>query len=212
MNITIAGAGYVGLVTGICLSSKGRNVTIVDVDEHKIGMLNEGKPPIFEKGLSELLEEYGGGMTFTTDPQKAYTDADVVMLAVPTPERRDGSANLSFIYNACGQIASYSDNGCLVAVKSTVPAGTCDKIERFFAGSGAADLFPVASNPEFLAQGTAVHDTLFPPRIVIGAENSSDANLLKDVYAGFKCEFVMTDRKSAEMIKYASNDFLAMKI
>jgi len=212
MKITIAGAGYVGLVTGVCLSQKGQNVTLIDIDEHKIKMLREGKPPIFEKDLPELLSECGDRMQFTTDPKKAYSDADIVMLAVPTPDRRDGSANLTYLYNACEQILKHSEKGCFVVVKSTVPVGTCDKVERFLEERAKPGLFRVVSNPEFLAQGTAIDDTLRPSRIIIGAEDEAAAQTVREIYDGFDSEFVISDRRSAEMIKYASNDFLALKI
>ncbi|MCL1916759.1 MAG: UDP-glucose/GDP-mannose dehydrogenase family protein [Peptococcaceae bacterium] len=212
MNITIAGAGYVGLITAVCLSRKGQNITLTDIDENKITMLQKQEAPIFENGLSEMLHEYGGKMIFTTVPEQAYGRADIVMLAVPTPDRRDGSANLKYLYEACGQVASHCAKGCLVVVKSTVPVGTCDKIEHFFNDRTLSGLFRVASNPEFLAQGTAIQDTLHPARIIIGAENEAVAQEVQEIYNGFNSDFVVTDRRSAEMIKYASNDFLAMKI
>lgn len=212
MKITIAGAGYVGLVTGICLSHVGQNITIVDVDESRIQKLNEGKSPIYEKGLDTLLLKCCKNMLFTNNPQKAYADADTVMIAVATPDRRDGSANLEFLYDVCRQILSYSRNGCLVIVKSTAPVGTCSKIQQFFDDNSQKGLFKVASNPEFLAQGTAVRDTLRPSRIVIGAEEESVAEAVRQIYDTIDTKFVITDSRSSEMIKYASNDFLALKI
>lgn len=211
MNITIAGAGYVGLVTGVCLSHRGRNITIMDVDEDKICMLGESKSPIFEKDLDTLLKECQSKMSFTSAPEKAYSDADAVMIAVATPDRRDGSANLEYLYQVCNQILSYSRNGCLVIVKSTAPVGTCDKIQQFF-DDNRNGLFKVAANPEFLAQGTAVQDTLHPARIVIGANEEPVAAAVRKIYEGFDSKFILTDSRSAEMIKYASNDFLALKI
>jgi len=211
MNITIVGAGYVGLVTGVCLSSKGQKVTMIDIDKDKIETLKAGKPPFYENGLSELIKENHANMSFTIEPAEAYTNADVVMLAVATPERRDGSANLTHLYDACNQILQYSKDGCIVIVKSTVPVGTCDKLQMLFSG-GKTGYYQIVSSPEFLAQGSAIKDTLFPSRIVIGAEDDSTANTVKEIFTGFDCEFVMTDRRSAEMIKYASNDFLALKI
>jgi UDPglucose 6-dehydrogenase len=133
------------------------------------------------------------------------------MLAVATPERRDGSANLTYLFDACAQILSNSEKGCTIVVKSTVPVGTCDKIEQFL-DEKKPGLFRVVSNPEFLAQGSAIDDTLYPSRIVVGTEDSSTASLIKDIYQCFESEFILTDRKSAEMIKYASNDFLALKL
>jgi len=211
MKITIAGAGYVGLVTGLCLSSKGLSVTILDVDSNKIEMLQNGKAPFHENGLDEFLETYRSNITFTTDPEEAYQHTDAVMLAVPTPEKKDGSANLEYLYDACGQIVKYSKKGCTIIVKSTVPVGTGDKLERFFFNK-APGLFHVASNPEFLAQGTAIQDTLSPARIVIGAQERTTAQLVWEIYKSFDCEIVVTNRRSAEMIKYAANDFLALKL
>ena len=211
LNITIAGAGYVGLVTGVCLSSKGQNITIIDIDKDKIETLRGGNPPFYEDRLSEMIKENHVNMTFTTDPAEAYTNADAVMLAVATPEKRDGSANLTYLYDACSQILQHSRDGCLVIVKSTVPVGTCDKMQQFFL-KRRPGCFQIASNPEFLAQGSAVMDTLFPSRIVIGTEDASAAEIVQEIFRDFDCVFVMTDRRSAEMIKYASNDFLALKI
>ncbi|MCL1792128.1 MAG: UDP-glucose/GDP-mannose dehydrogenase family protein [Peptococcaceae bacterium] len=212
MKITIAGAGYVGLITGVCLSHKGLDITLIDTDEAKIALLQEGKAPFTEKGLPELLAECGDNMVFTTDPKKAYAHADVIMFAVPTPDRRDGSANLAYLFGACELAAAYCAKGCLVVIKSTVPVGTCDKIERFFNETTLPGLFRVVSNPEFLAQGTAVADTFDPARIVIGAEDDNTAREAMTIYDSFTNQFVLTDRRTAEMIKYASNDFLALKI
>lgn len=212
MKITIAGAGYVGLITGICLSHKGETVTIMDVDEEKIAMLREGKSPIFEKGLDELLQECRGSTSFTSLPQEAYADAEAVMIAVSTPDRRDGSANLAYLYHVCRQILTHAENCRLVIIKSTVPVGTCNKIQQLFDENNPKDRMQVVSNPEFLAQGTAVQDTLFPARIVIGADEPAAAAAVREIYRDFDSNFVMTDSRSAEMIKYASNDFLALKI
>jgi len=211
MKITIAGAGYVGLITGLCLSSKGLNVTILDIDSKKIEMLQNRKSPFHENGLDEFLKKHIDNILFTTSSKEAYQNAEVVMLAVPTPEKKDGSANLEYLYGACKKIAEHSKIGCTVIVKSTVPVGTGDKIERFF-NEKAPGFFRVASNPEFLAQGTAIHDTLCPSRIVIGAEESITAQMVWDIYKSFDCEIIITNRRSAEMIKYAANDFLALKL
>ena len=211
MNITITGAGYVGLVTGVCLSSKGHSITMIDIDRKKIERMKQGEPTFYEKGLPELMRDCRDKMDFTTDPEEAYKAAEVVMLAVATPERRDGSANLTHLFDACAQILSNSEKGCTIVIKSTVPVGTCDKIEQFMDEKKPGS-FRVVSNPEFLAQGSAIDDTLYPSRIVVGAEDSSTASLIKEIYKCFESEFILTDRKSAEMIKYASNDFLALKL
>lgn len=213
MKIAVAGTGYVGLVTGVCLASKGHQVTCVDVDEKKIDVMRQGISPIYEPGLSELMKENMENLTFTTDYQMAYRDAEVIFIGVGTPEKKDGSANLSYVYNVVEQIADSVERECVVVVKSTVPIGTNDKIETYIIEHLKNDIrVHVASNPEFLAQGTAVRDTLHASRIVIGAESKYAQDVLKEVYKDFEAPKVITNRRSAEMIKYASNDFLALKI
>ncbi|MDK0817289.1 UDP-glucose/GDP-mannose dehydrogenase family protein [Clostridium perfringens] len=215
MKIVVAGTGYVVLVTGACLSEVGHNVTCVDVDEKKVEIMKKGISPIYEPGLDELLERNykEGRLDFTTDYKNAYKNADIVFIGVGTPERADGSANLDYVFTVCSQIAENLENDCLVVVKSTVPIGTNDKVEAFLKENVKDGIhIEVASNPEFLAQGTAVVDTLKASRIVIGVESERAENTLRDVYERFNQPIVATNRRSAEMIKYASNDFLALKI
>lgn len=213
MKIAVAGTGYVGLVTGVCLASKGHHVVCVDVDEKKLAMLNAGKTPIYEPGLQELMDENRERLTFTSDYQSAYQDAEVIFIGVGTPEKKDGSANLNYVYKVAGQIAQSVRRDCVVVIKSTVPIGTNDKIEAHIKANLKEEVkIWVASNPEFLAQGTAVRDTLHASRIVIGAENPEAARVLEEVYKDFEAYKLVTNRRSAEMIKYASNDFLALKI
>ncbi|HAT4318357.1 TPA: UDP-glucose/GDP-mannose dehydrogenase family protein [Clostridium perfringens] len=215
MKIVVAGTGYVGLVTGACLSEVGHNVTCVDVDEKKVEIMKKGISPIYEPGLDELLERNykEGRLDFTTDYKNAYKNADIVFIGVGTPERADGSANLDYVFTVCGQIAENLENDCLVVVKSTVPIGTNDKVEAYLKENVKDGIhIEVASNPEFLAQGTAVVDTLKASRIVIGVESERAENTLREVYERFNQPIVATNRRSAEMIKYASNDFLALKI
>lgn len=215
MKIVVAGTGYVGLVTGACLSEVGHNVTCVDVDEKKVEIMKKGISPIYEPGLDELLERNykEGRLYFTTDYKNAYKNADIVFIGVGTPERADGSANLDYVFTVCSQIAENLENDCLVVVKSTVPIGTNDKVEAFLKENVKEGInIEVASNPEFLAQGTAVVDTLRASRIVIGVESERAENTLTEVYERFNQPIVATNRRSAEMIKYASNDFLALKI
>lgn len=213
MNITITGTGYVGLVTGVCLASKGHNITCVDKDETKIIALNEGIIPIFEEGVEDLLNKHRNNISFTTDFKRAYKNVDVIFICVGTPERGDGYANLKYIYEAAAQIAASLENDCVVVVKSTVPVGTNDKIERHLISNVKKGInVSVASNPEFLSQGTAVRDMLNAERIVIGVEDGRSGEVMKRVYRNFTPPVIITDRRTAEMIKYASNNFLALKI
>lgn len=215
MKIVVAGTGYVGLVTGACLAEVGHSVTCVDIDENKVEIMKQGISPIYEPGLDELLKRNykEGRLNFTIDYKNAYKNADVVFIGVGTPEREDGSANLDYVFNVCRQVAENLENDCLVVVKSTVPIGTNDRIEAFLKENIKEEIrISVASNPEFLAQGTAVPDTLHASRIVIGVENKEDEATLREIYERFGQPIVVTNRRSAEMIKYASNDFLALKI
>ncbi|CDM69235.1 UDP-glucose 6-dehydrogenase YwqF [Clostridium bornimense] len=215
MEIVVAGTGYVGLVTGACLAEVGHKVTCVDIDEKKIEIMKKGISPIYEPGLDEILDKNykKGKLDFTTDYKEAYRKADVVFIGVGTPERVDGSANLDYVFSVCRQIAKNVTKDCLVVVKSTVPIGTNDKVEEFLRENVENNIhIEVASNPEFLAQGTAVRDTLFASRIVIGVESEKARDILMNIYERFNQPIVVTNRRSAEMIKYASNDFLALKI
>lgn len=214
-NITVAGTGYVGLVTGVCLAEVGHKVTCVDNVQEKIDMLNKGISPIYEPGLDELIEKNSknGRLSFTTGYQRAYANSDVIFIGVGTPENEDGSANLNFVYTVARQIAESIERNCMVVVKSTVPIGTNDKVEAFIKSHLKNDVYvEVASNPEFLAQGTAVRDTLNASRIVIGAESEEAKEQLTEIYKPFNQPILTMNRRSAEMVKYASNDFLALKI
>lgn len=214
-KIAVAGTGYVGLVAGVCFAEMGHNVTCVDIDEEKVKLMMSGISPIYEDGLEELMQKnYNAGMIgYTTDYKSAYKDADAIFIGVGTPEQSDGSANLSHIATVARQIAESVEKNCLVVVKSTVPVGTNDKVEQFIQDFLVNDVrVEVASNPEFLAQGSAVRDTLYADRIVIGTESEWAENLLKKIYEPFNLPMVSVNRRSAEMIKYASNDFLALKI
>ena len=213
MNIVVAGTGYVGLVTGVALANAGHCVTCVDVDQAKVELMRQGVSPIYEPGLEELMQENMERLTFTTDYASAYRTAEVVFIGVGTPEKKDGSANLSYVFQVAHQIAENIENDCIVVVKSTVPIGTNDKVEKLIKDNLAHDVWvEVVSNPEFLSQGTAVPDTLHAARIVIGAESDRAKEIVRNVYENFHQPFVITNRRSAEMIKYASNDFLALKI
>ncbi|GIO19650.1 UDP-glucose 6-dehydrogenase [Oceanobacillus oncorhynchi subsp. incaldanensis] len=214
-NLAVAGTGYVGLVTGVCMAENGHNVTCVDIDEQKVKTMREGISPIYEAGLEELMQKNieEGRLHFTTDYQAAYKEAEAVFIGVGTPEREDGSADLSFIATVARQVAESIEQDCLVVVKSTVPVGTNDKVEQFIKDFLINEVrVEVASNPEFLAQGSAVKDTLEAARIVIGTESEWAEKVLTEIYTPFNLPIVSVNRRSAEMIKYASNDFLALKI
>lgn len=228
-KIAVAGTGYVGLVAGVCFAEVGHQVTCVDIDENKVNLMKSGTSPIYEAGLEELMQKnYAEGrLDYTTDYKSAYKDADAIFIGVGTPEQPDGSANLSYIATVARQIAETIEKDCLVVVKSTVPVGTNDKVEQFIrdflpndgehvTGNGEGShryiRVEVASNPEFLAQGSAVHDTLHAARIIIGTNSTWAEEILTKIYEPFNLPIVSVTRRSAEMIKYASNDFLALKI
>ncbi|WP_342757085.1 UDP-glucose/GDP-mannose dehydrogenase family protein [Kineothrix sedimenti] len=215
MKLAVAGTGYVGLVAGVCFAEVGHDVTCVDVDKNKVELMESGRSPIFETGLEELMRKnYAlGRLHYTIDYKNAYKDADAIFIGVGTPERPDGSANLSYIATVSRQIAESVERDCLVVVKSTVPVGTNDKVEQFIRDFLVKDVtVEVASNPEFLAQGSAVHDTLHAARIIIGTESKQAEETLMKIYEPFQLPIVSVSRRSAEMTKYAANDFLALKI
>jgi UDPglucose 6-dehydrogenase len=215
MRISVAGTGYVGLVAGVCFAEVGHQVTCVDIDENKVKTMKKGISPIYEAGLEELMQRnYAAGrIDYTTDYKSAYRDADAIFIGVGTPEQPDGSADLSYIATVARQIAENIEKDCLVVVKSTVPVGTNDKVEQFIKDFLVNDVkVEVASNPEFLAQGSAVHDTLHAARIIIGTDSKWAEDMLMKIYEPFNLPIVSVNRRSAEMIKYASNDFLALKI
>lgn len=214
-KIAVAGTGYVGLVAGVCFAEVGHQVTCVDIDEKKVELMKQGISPIYEADLEGLmLKNYSAGrLNYTTDYRSVYKDADAIFIGVGTPEQPDGSANLSYIATVARQIAESIEKDCLVVVKSTVPVGTNDKVEQFIKDFLVNDVkVEVASNPEFLAQGTAVRDTLHAARIIIGTESKWAEDMLMKIYEPFNLPIVSVNRRSAEMIKYASNDFLALKI
>lgn len=216
MKIVVAGTGYVGLVTGVCLAERGgHHIVCVDVNPEKISMLKNGISPIYEDGLEELIKKNNdlNRIEFTSDFESAYGDADAVFIAVGTPERSDGSANLDYLKSAAKTIAENAKKDLLVIIKSTVPIGTNEKIEKYINRHKRENVrIEVASNPEFLAQGSAVKDTFEATRIVIGVESEWAKDILLDIYKNFDNHKLVTNRNSAEMIKYASNDFLALKI
>ena len=212
MKITVAGTGYVGLVTGVCLAEIGHDVTCADVDADKIRLLRSGRAPIYESELETLMQKNRARLCYTTDPALAYSDAQIILIGVGTPENPDGSCCLDYVYAVADDIVRYARSAPVVVVKSTVPIGTCKKLERYLSEKLPECGIRVASNPEFLSQGTAVRDTMHASRIVIGAEDAQTRAVLREMYAPFGLPTVETDLCSAEMIKYASNNFLALKI
>lgn len=215
MNICIVGVGYVGLVTGVSFSEVGHKVYCVDKDENKIKMLNNSECPIYEKDLDILLKKNSKRkmIKFSTNHKDYFELADVIVICIGTPENCDGSANLEFLNSVIVQISENVKNDVLIVLKSTVPVGTSDNIEKLINKNLKHNVkIEVASNPEFLAQGTAVMDTFNASRIVIGVNSVESEKILRKMYEPFNRPIVVTDRKSAEMIKYASNCFLALKI
>lgn len=219
MKVAVAGTGYVGLVTGVTLAYIGHSVTCVDIDSKKIELLKSGVSPIYENELEKYMKISSERLFYTTDFKKAYENADIIFVGVGTPEREDGSANLNYVFKVIDEIISSIKKDTVVVIKSTVPIGTNDELESYCNRMlmGKEFKISIASNPEFLAQGTAVHDTLFASRIVIGVEDEKIGSVLEALYKPltekpFYVPILKMDRKSAEMVKYASNDFLALKI
>jgi UDPglucose 6-dehydrogenase len=217
MKIAIIGAGYVGLTTGACLAELGNIVTCHDLDSAKVASLRQSECPIFEPGLQELLSRNiaAGRLGFTTEILDAITGCDVVFLAVNTPSDQTGNVDLSFVFNAVRSVAPFLERHSTLVVKSTVITGTADRIEEMLQRDlGRPDLY-VASNPEFLREGSAISDFLCPDRIVIGTNDSVSSERLATLFKPLtekNAPLVVTERVNAEMIKYAANAFLALKI
>jgi UDPglucose 6-dehydrogenase len=218
MRIVMTGSGYVGLVSGACLADFGHDVICVDKDASKIAVLHDGGVPIYEPGLADLIARNvkGGRLTFTTDLAASVAQADVVFIAVGTPARRgDGHADLSYVYDAAQEIASALTGFTVVVTKSTVPVGTGDEVDRIIRETNPAAQFAVASNPEFLREGAAIQDFKRPDRIVIGIEDDRARPVMEEVYRPLylnQAPIQFTGRRTSELIKYAANAFLAMKI
>jgi UDPglucose 6-dehydrogenase len=219
MRVAMIGTGYVGLVSGACFSNFGHHVVCVDKDESKIARLNRGEIPIFEPGLDALVADNvkAGRLTFTTDLSAAAPDAEAIFIAVGTPSRRgDGFADLTYVYDAAAEIADQLKGYAVVVTKSTVPVGTTRKVEEIIRQRRPNADFDVASNPEFLREGSAIEDFQRPDRVVVGSESDRARNVMRALYRPLflndKTPFVFTTREASELIKYASNAFLAMKI
>ncbi len=218
MRIAMIGTGYVGLVSGACFSDFGHHVTCVDKDHAKIEALERGVMPIFEPGLEQLVARnvQGGRLSFTTDLSSGVAEADAIFIAVGTPSRRgDGHADLSYVFGATEEIARALTKRAVVVTKSTVPVGTGDEVERIIRETAPEAQAWVVSNPEFLREGAAIDDFKRPDRIVVGTDNPEAAELMREVYRPLylnKAPLVFTSRRTAELIKYAANAFLATKI
>ncbi len=221
MRVSVIGSGYVGLVTGACLADVGHEVVCVDVSERKVAMLRAGRIPIHEPGLEEMIAACAaaGRIRFTTDFADAVAHGEVQMIAVGTPPDEDGSADLGHVLSAARSIANHLARDAIVVVKSTVPVGTCDRVEaviaEVLAGRSASCKVAVASNPEFLKEGAAIDDFMSPDRIVIGCDDADARSVLKELYAPFQRNrerLVFMSRRSSELTKYAANAMLATRI
>jgi UDPglucose 6-dehydrogenase len=218
MKITMIGSGYVGLVSGACLADFGHEIVCVDKDASKIEALEAGRMPIFEPGLDQLVASNvkAGRLSFTTDLKAGVAGADAVFIAVGTPSRRgDGHADLSYVFAAAKEIAQAADRPCVVVTKSTVPVGTGDKVEAILKETRPNFDWAVVSNPEFLREGAAIGDFKRPDRIVVGTEDPRAQDVMREVYRPLylnAAPLLFTGRRTAELIKYAANAFLATKI
>jgi len=210
-KIAIIGTGYVGLTTGACFAYLGHKIICVDKDKNKIKKLKKGIIPIFEPGLEEILEKHRKNIDFTTNLKDAVRDSEIIFICVGTPSKKDGSIDLEYFRSAVKEIAQSMNDYKVIAIKSTVPVGTGEwtkkEIRKYYKGD-----FSVVSNPEFLREGSAVRDFLEPDRIAIGVEDEKVKKIMLDIYSSINAPKIMTDIRSAELIKYAANAFLATKI
>src|SRR5215210_4377491 len=217
MHIAVIGTGYVGLVTGACFAEFGVNVTCVDVDAEKIARLNEGEIPIYEPGLDKIVEKstQAGRLRFTTDIKSAVEESLVIFLAVGTPPREDGSADLRFIEEAARNVAEHMNGYKVVVTKSTVPVGTGERLRRLIREHQTKFDFGIVSNPEFLREGAAIDDFMRPNRVVLGSRDEAAIAIMRDLYRPLyliETPVVITSLEAAELTKYAANAFLATKI
>ena len=218
MKLCMIGTGYVGLVSGVCFADLGNEVICVDNDIGKINLLKKGKIPIYEPGLSELvIKNYKNKrLTFSTDLKKSVKESDIIFICVGTPTKKGGgSADLSQIYNVSKEISSSINKFKIIITKSTVPVTTGDEIEKILSKRNSKKKFSIVSNPEFLREGEAIRDFIYPDRVVIGANDKKSAKILKNLYSPLISKgalYLQTSRRAAELIKYASNAFLATKI
>jgi UDPglucose 6-dehydrogenase len=214
MKLTIIGSGHVGLVTGLCFARKGYRVLCVDNDKKKISLLKKGIVPFYEPGLDKMLKESmrKKRIAFSASVKEGVNHAEVLFIAVGTPLGDDGSADLSYIENVCRGIARSLKTYRVIVEKSTVPVRTGERMKRLIKKYSGGTCFDIVSNPEFLQEGRAFQTTLYPDRIVIGVESKKAERIMRKLYARFKAPIIVTDLASAELIKHASNSFLALKI
>lgn len=218
MNISVIGTGYVGLITGVCFAEFGVHVTCVDNDAKKIAALKKSVVPFYEPGLEEMLKRNieNGNITFTTDIANAVDSSLVIFIAVGTPPRGDGSADMKYVEGVAREIAAHINSYKVIVTKSTVPVGTGERLKNIISESSQESVdFDMVSNPEFLREGASIEDFMRPNRIVIGASSDQAIAIMKDLYRPLyliETPFVITDVKTAELIKYSSNAFLATKI
>lgn len=215
MNITVIGTGYVGLVSGVCFAEFGFDVTCVDNNLAKVESLKKGEVPIYEPGLDKLMKKNmeAGRLGFSSSTKDSVKDADIIFIAVGTPSKEDGSANLDYVYLAVGELADSVNPDAVLVIKSTVPVGTTKSVKKFLQGRGVE--IDVAFNPEFLKEGAAIDDFMHPDRVILGVESKKAKKVLSQVYRPlyvFNVPIVFTNLETAELSKYSSNAFLAMKV
>ena len=215
MNITVIGTGYVGLVSGVCFAEFGFDVTCVDNNLAKVESLKKGEVPIYEPGLDKLMKKNmeAGRLGFSSSTKDSVKDADIIFIAVGTPSKEDGSANLDYVYSAVGELADSVNPDAVLVIKSTVPVGTTKSVKKFLQGRGVE--IDVAFNPEFLKEGAAIDDFMHPDRVILGVESKKAKKVLSQVYRPlyvFNVPIVFTNLETAELSKYSSNAFLAMKV
>lgn len=212
MNIVIIGMGYVGMVTSVFLAEQGNSIVGTDIDRNKIRMLRNGEVPFFEPNLKKLMEKNKNRLEFDFISNEVYKDVDIFFIAVGTPENEDGSANLKYVYEAIDGIIKNLTKNAIIVIKSTVPIGTNRKIKKKLKNEIKDFSVDVVSNPEFLSQGRAIQDSMNPQRIVIGTDSKQAIEKIKNIYKFNEEKYILTDPNTAELIKYAANSFLALKI
>ena len=216
MKISIIGCGYVGLVAGFCFADSGHKVTCIDNNDKKIGLLKDNKVPIYEPGLTELLLKNveNSNLSFELNITENIKDSEIVLIAVGTPTGENGDANLTFVHQCAKEIAEFISPNTQIIIKSTVPVGTCDAVEDIIKENCVHSEFSVISNPEFLREGNAINDFINPDRIVIGTDDQTNRKTMINLYKNISNEdkILFTSRRSSELIKYASNSMLAMRI